>query len=140
MRLRTFFPNLLTNVPLLQRVDQLAAEEEGNQQRRDRRVRRAKCDVLENVEGLYEIPILVPEVEIEEFVKEVLDHVIADCQLAIADLATSHKGAQKAQTLIVYCAFWASLWQSPLVFTRQWKTLAQRFDNFIRSHAARAFH
>src|SRR5688500_17943417 len=74
MRLRTFFANLLANVPLLQCLTEPAAKEPRDQQRRDRRVCRAKRDVLKDVEGLYEIPILFPEMEVKEFVKEVIDH------------------------------------------------------------------
>ena len=76
MLLRSFFANLLADVPPLQLIDQRAAKEERDQQRRYRRVSGAEGDVLENVEGLYEIPLLVPEVHVKEFVKEVVDHLV----------------------------------------------------------------
>src|SRR5215510_7376010 len=75
MTLGAFFANLLAHVPLFERFDQSAAEEERYQQRRDRCVRSAKRYVLKNVERLYEVPILVLEVGIEELVKEVVDHL-----------------------------------------------------------------
>jgi hypothetical protein len=66
---------------------------------------------------------------VEEFVKEVVDHVIADCQLPIANLATRFLFAP-----LRLCV------RSPLVFSRQGETLAQSFDDLIGSDAARALY
>src|SRR5215510_2628494 len=92
MTLRTFFANLLAHVPLFQRIDELAAEEERYQQRRDRCVRGAKRDVLKNVERLDEIPILILEVSEEELVKEVVDH--------LSSSPTNGKCSRKALTIL----------------------------------------
>src|SRR6185295_4036858 len=52
-----------------------AAEEERDQQGSDCRVSSAKRDVLKDVERLYEIPILVLEMDVDEFVQEVVDQL-----------------------------------------------------------------
>src|SRR5256885_7947144 len=76
MRLRTFFANLLPDVPSLQTFDQLSPEQERDQHRRDRGTGRTKGDVLKNVQRLYEIPILIFEAAIDQFVKDVIDHLV----------------------------------------------------------------
>src|SRR5690349_2997745 len=73
MCLRTFFPNLLAHFPSLLRFDQLAAEDERDQQRRDGGVSGAKRDLLKNVERLYEIPVLIFEMRVKQLVKKVVN-------------------------------------------------------------------
>src|SRR5947208_7439742 len=75
MRLRTFFADLLANVPSLQTFDQLSPKQGRYEHRRDRSISRAKSDVLKNVQRLYEIPILIFEAAIDQLVKDVIDHL-----------------------------------------------------------------
>src|SRR6266480_2528930 len=90
MRLRTFFANLLSDVPSLQTFDQLAPKQKRDQHGGDRSISRAKSDVLKDVQRLYEIPILILEAAIDQFVKDVIDHLVcrplsvASCQLPIS--------------------------------------------------------
>src|SRR6266550_5917218 len=90
MRLRTFFADLLSDVPSLQTFDQLSPKQERYEHRRDRSISRSKSDVLKNVQRLYEIPILIFEAAIDQFVKDVIDHLscrplsVASCQLPIS--------------------------------------------------------
>src|SRR5204862_5566568 len=74
MRLRAFFANLLPDVPLLQRRDQLPPEQQRDEHCRYRRISRAESNVLENVQRLYEIPILLLETGVDQFVKDVIEH------------------------------------------------------------------
>jgi len=85
VRLWAFFANLLPDVPLFQKFNELAAEEERDQQGRDRRLSSAERDVLKDVERLYEIPILVLEMAVNEFVKEVVDHLDNSCRQDLQD-------------------------------------------------------
>src|SRR6266536_1610248 len=77
MRLRTFLADLLSNVPSLQTFDQLSPKQERYEHRRDRSISRSKSDVLKNVQRLYEIPILIFEAAIDQFVKDVIDHFVS---------------------------------------------------------------
>src|ERR1051325_2079377 len=92
MSLWAFFANLLAHVQPSQCLNQPAAEKERYQQRRDRRVSSTKGDVLKNVQRLYEIPILILEVSVEELVKEVVDH--------LASSPTNGKCSRRALTIL----------------------------------------
>src|SRR2546429_57907 len=83
MRLRAFFANLLSDVPSLQTFDQLSSKQERNQHRGDRSIGRAKSDVLENVQRLYEIPILIFKAAIDQFVKDVIDHLFCGTDFSL---------------------------------------------------------
>jgi len=69
VRLRAFFANLLTDIPFLERVDELIPKQQGDQHRRNRRVGGTERHVLKDIQRLYEIPILIFESREDQLVK-----------------------------------------------------------------------